>query len=95
VRQAAHDIDLRQCQRRLANALGLGGYGRAQLGEEPPLDFDNLFLGVENLRLILLQLGSREALGIDERLFAFVVGGRVMQVRLRNLDVIAKNRVEL
>ena len=95
VRQAAEHIHFRQCQRGLPDALGLRGNRRAQLGKQPPLDLDNLFLGVQNLRLVLLQLRSGEALGIHQRLLALVVGGRVVQVRLRNLDVVAENRIEL
>src|SRR5258707_4313389 len=73
--QATEYIDFRQCQSRLPDALGLGGDGRTQLGKQTPLDFDNLLLGIENLRLIFLQLRSRETLGIHQRLLAFVVGG--------------------
>src|SRR4029077_551963 len=82
-------------QRGLPDALGLGSNGRTQVGKQTPLDFDNLLLGIENLGLILFQLRSREALGIHQRLFAFVVGGREVQVRLRNLDVVAKDGIEL
>src|SRR5208337_4096350 len=72
-----------------------GRNGRTQLGKETPLDFDNLLLGVENLGFILFQLRSREALGIYQRLLPLVVGGRVVQVGLRNLNVVAEDGVEL
>src|SRR6266478_189407 len=93
--QATEYIDFRQCQRRLPDALGLGGDGRTQLSKQPPLDFDNLFLGVQNLRLILFQLWSCETLGIHQRLLTLVVGGREVQVRLGNLDVVTENGIEL
>ena len=51
VRQRSEHVDLCQRQRGLADALGLGGNGRAQLGEQAPLDLDDLFLCVQNLRL--------------------------------------------
>src|SRR5271157_5368350 len=95
VRQAAEDIHFSQRQRGLPDALGLGGNGRTQVGKQPPLDFDNLFLGIENLGFILFQLRSRETLGIHQRLLALVVGGREVQVRLRNLNVVTKNGIEL
>ena len=47
------------------------------------------------LRFVLLQLGRGEALGVDQRLLAFVVGGREMQVGLRDLEVVAEDVVEL
>ena len=95
VRQAAQDIHFRQGQRGLPDALSLGGNGGTQFGKQTALDFDNLLLGIENLGFILFQFGSREALGIHQRLLALVVGGREVQVRFRNLDVITKNGIEL
>ena len=44
---------------------------------------------------VFLQLRRGETLGVDQRLFAFVIGGREMQVGLRDFDVVAKDRVEL
>src|SRR5271166_5800709 len=52
VRQAAKYIDFSQRQRGLPDALGLGCNGRTQLGKQTALDFDNLLLGVQNLRFI-------------------------------------------
>ena len=79
----------------MPDALSFGGNRGTQVGKQTALDFDDLLLRVENLRLILLQFGSRKALGIHQRLLALVIGGREMQVRLRNLNVVAKNRIEL
>ena len=42
-------IDFRQRQSRLTNPLRLARNCGAQLGEQPPLDFDDLFLRIENL----------------------------------------------
>ncbi len=78
--QASEHVDFSQGKRGLANAFGLSGNCGSQFGKQAPLDLDNLFLGVENLRFILFQFWSREALGIDQSLFAFVIGGRVLQV---------------
>ena len=52
-----------------------------QFGKQAALDLDDFFLGVENLRFVFFQLWSREALGIDQRLLTFVVGGREVQIR--------------
>ncbi len=95
MREAREHIDFGKCQRGLADAFGLGGNGGPQFGKESALDLDNLFLRVENLRLIFLQLRSGEALGIDQRLLALIVGGRVMQVGFRNLNVVAEDGIEL
>ena len=78
-------VDLGQRQRGLADAPGFAGNRRAQLGEQPALDLDDLFLRVENLRFVFLQLRRGEALGVDQRLLALVVGGSQVQVGLRDL----------
>ncbi len=95
VRQTGEHVDFRQRQRGLPDALGFGRNRGTQVGKQPPLDFYNLLLGIENLRLILLQLRSRETLGIHQRLLALVIGGREVQVRFRNLNVVAEDGIEL
>src|SRR6476646_8103317 len=52
VRQSGEHVDLSQGQRRLADALRLGGNRASQLGKEPALDVDNLLLRVENFGLV-------------------------------------------
>ena len=52
----------------------------AQLGEDAFLDLNGSVVRGENFALVFLQLGSGEALGVDQRLLAFVVGGRVGEV---------------
>ena len=47
----------------------------AKLGEDAALDLDGAFLRGEDFRLELFELGSGEALGVDEGLLALVVGG--------------------
>ena len=54
VRQSREDIDFRQGQRSLADALRLGSNCRPQLSKQTPLDFDDLLLGIENLRFVFL-----------------------------------------
>src|SRR4029077_3989234 len=67
----------------------------AELGNDPALDLDHLFLRVQNFRLILLQLWSRESFRIRQRLLALVIGGHEVQVRLGILQVVSKDRIEL
>src|SRR5271165_3907191 len=93
--QRSQNIHLGESQRRLTNAFGLGRDCGAQLGEEPALDFDDLLLRVENLGLILFQLRSGEALGAYQSLLAFIILRNQVQIRLRDLKVIAEDGVEL
>ena len=78
----------------MPDALGLGGNGRTQLGKQPPLDFDNLLLRIQNLRLVFLQLRRGETLGIDQRLLAFVISGSEVKIGFRYFQVIAENRIK-
>src|SRR5207237_7237106 len=94
LREAGQHVELRQRQRRLPDAARLGGHGGAQLGKNPALQLDNLFLGVEHFGFVLLELAGSEALGIDQRLLALVVGGRQMLIGFGDLDVIAEDGVE-
>ena len=74
VGQRRQHIDFGQRQRGLADAAGFSGNRRAQLGKQPALDFDDLFLGIENLGFVFFQLRRGEALGVDQGLLALVVG---------------------
>src|ERR1035438_263389 len=95
VGEAGEHVRFGQCQRGLTNTLGLASNRGTQLGKESPFNLDDLFLGIENLGLVLFQFWSCEAFGVDQGLFAFIVGRRKVKVSLRNLDVVAKDRIEL
>ena len=95
MRQRSQHIDLGQRQRGLTDSLGLGRDCGAQLGEQAALDLDDLFLRVENLGFVLFQLGRGEALRAYQSLFAFVILRDEVQVRLRYLDVVAEDGIEL
>ena len=88
-------VDLSQRQRSLPDATGFSGNRRAQLGKQAAFDVDDLFLGIENLGLVFFQLRRGEALGVDQGLLALIVGRSQVQIGLRNLEVVAKNRIEL
>ena len=75
VRQRGQHIHFRQRQSGLPDALGLPAIADSQFGKQPPFDLDNLFLRVENLGLVFLQLRSGKALRIHQGLLAFVICG--------------------
>ncbi len=93
--QRHQHIDLGQRECRLPDSLCLGGNRDAQLGEQPPLDLDDLFLRVENLGFVFFQFGRGEALRAHQSLLAFVILRNQVQIRFRNLEVVAEDGVEL
>src|SRR5207245_479325 len=80
VSESREHIHFRQRQRGPSDALCFGGNGCPQLGKQAALDFDDLFLSVENLRFVFLQLGRGKALGVDQSLLAFVIGRDQVQI---------------
>ncbi len=65
----------------------------ADFAVEPPFDFQHALFGRQHFAFVFLQFAGSEPLRVHEGLFAFVVGGRQVQVGFRNLNVIAKNLV--
>src|SRR5262249_50826984 len=90
--QGPKDIHLRQRERGVPNALCLGRNRSAQFGKQTALDVDDLLLRIENLSLVFLELRSREALSPNQGLLAVIILRDKMQIRLRNLEVVAKDR---
>ena len=74
-----------------AKARSLRRDAGANFDEECALDFQNAFVGGENFAFVLLQLGSGEAFGVDQRLLALVIGGREMQIGFGDFDVVAED----
>ena len=66
----------------------------AHLGEQFFFQREDLVFGVEDLALVVLQLGRGEALGVDQSLLALVVGGGQVLVGLGDFDVVAEDVVE-
>ena len=58
------------------------------------LELPRALVGAENFRLHLLQLGRDEALAADGRLLACVMRRHAGEIRFRDLDEIAEDRVE-
>src|SRR5580704_18162614 len=88
------DIQLRLGRRGASQTHRLRGNGRTDIHEQLAFDFENAFVGGKNLALVFLELGGSEAFGVDQRLLALIVRRREMQIRFRNLNVIAKNLIE-
>ncbi len=59
-----------------ANPLRMIGGLLADFAEDALLDLQNFFVGGQHLALVFLELGRGESLSVDQRLFAFVIGGR-------------------
>ena len=93
--QGCQDIDFSEGERGLADAAGFSRNGRAQLGKQAAFDLYDLFLGIENFGFVFFQLRSGEALGVDQGLLALVVGRGQVRIRLRDFEIVAKDRVEL
>ncbi len=55
---------------------------------------EDLLFGVEDFALVVLQLRRGEALGVDQRLLALVIGRREVQIGFRDFDVVAEDVVE-
>ena len=74
---------------------GFAGNKGPQFAKDPPLDLYDLLLRIEHLALVFFELRRGETFGVDQGLLAVIIGGRVMQVGLRDLNVIPENRIEL
>ena len=71
----------------------LAGHGLPGLLKDPIFDLGHPLLGVEDLFLVGLELGSEEALRADEGLLADVVRRDLGEIGLRDVDVIAEDLV--
>ena len=65
----------------------------ADLPEEAGLQLRDALPGVQNQRLVFLELRREEALAADQRLLADVVRGHLRQVGVGDLDVVAEDPV--
>src|SRR6267378_3407965 len=81
-------VELRNSAGGAAQARGLCADAGADVHEELAFNFQDALVGGKDLALVFLELRRSETLRIDESLLAFVIGGREMQIRFRNLDVI-------
>src|SRR5258706_9159423 len=93
--EARKHVDLGECERGLPDTFGLCCNRSAQLGKEAALNLYDLLLSVEHLSFVFLEFRRGIAFRIDQRLLALVVRGRMMQIGLGDLNVIAEDVVEL
>ena len=94
LRECREDIHLRDGGGGAAETNGVRCNGIAHVDEKLLFDFADAFVGGEDFALVFFEFGRGEAFGVDERLLAFVVAGREMQIRLRDFDVVAEDAVE-
>ena len=66
----------------------------AQVLKKLILEMPRPFIRAQNLRFHFLQLGRDEALAADRRLLASVMRRHSREIRFRDLDEIAEDRIE-
>ncbi len=73
----------------------VGGRGDLlhHLAVDPLLEVGDPLLGIQDQRLVLLQLGGDVPLGVDQRLLADIVGRSALGVGLADLQIVAKDLV--
>ena len=94
LRQRRGHVQFGDGRRGGSDALRMRGGELAHFGEELLFERQDFLLGIQHLALVVLQLRRGEALGIDQRLLAFVIGGRQVHVGVRDFDVVAEDVVE-
>ena len=91
--QRGQRVERGQRARRVLDARRLRGDLGAQPLEQLDLPLEDPLVGAEHLLLVLLQRRRDVALAAGDRLLALVVGRHGVQVRLRDLDVVAEDPV--
>ena len=92
-RQPRKHVERGQRARRLLNARRLGRDTSAQLFEQLDLALENALVGAQHLLFVFLQRRRDEPLAAGDRLLAVIVGRDRVQIRLRDLDVVAEHAV--
>jgi hypothetical protein len=87
-------VDVSDALRRGLEPLHRRRHFAPELAEQPRLQRQDPVLGVQGLRLPLLQLGRDVPFGVGQRLLPLVVGGHPVEVRPRDLEVVAEDLVE-
>jgi hypothetical protein len=87
-------IELRDRAGSAAQARGFCGHARANVHEQLPFNFHDALVGGENFAFILFEFRGSEPFGVDKSLLPFVISGREMQIRFRNLNVIPKDLIQ-
>src|SRR6267142_1273961 len=92
--ECREDVELRDGAGGAAQTRGLCGDAGADIHEKLAFNFQNALVGGKDFAFILLEFRGSESLSVDESLLALVIGGRKMQVRFRNLNVVSKDLIE-
>ncbi len=93
-RQGNGDIQFGDRRGSRLNPRRVSGAQGAKRLEDFALNRQHFLFGLQNLDFQLLQLRRGEAFGVDQRLFALIIGGRKVQVGFRNFEVVAEDIVE-
>ncbi len=91
--KAGEQIRLRHCCGAGADSSGSLQQLLPQGSKQHFFQLDRPLLRAQDIALVCLQLRRGEALGIHQRLLAFVVGRSQCQIAFADLDVVAKDRV--
>src|SRR5579883_741347 len=92
--QAEINIQFRQRPRRCQDALSIVNRQiGTQLGKEFLLQFCTLLLSIEDQSLILFEVWRNETLASRKRLLANIISRNTAKLRVRHLEIIAKNFV--
>src|SRR5690242_3674199 len=94
MRQGRRNVEFGDDCRSFFYPAGVRGSKTANFLEYLPFESQDLLFGIEHLGFELFELWRGEALGVGQGLLAFVSCGDELQIRSRDLDVIAENIVE-
>src|SRR5262245_7166229 len=86
-------VDVSDACGHLGDAVGVPADLGANLAVEIGFELDYPLAGVGYQRFMLFQLQREESLGVSQSLFAYVIAGRELEVRLRDLDVVTEDLV--
>ncbi len=92
--QRHQHVQLGQHRRGGLQSRRAGGHSFAQFAEQGIFQVARFFVGREHVLFVLFQFRGDVAFGVFDRLFANVVGRNLRAVRMRNLQIVAKNLIE-
>jgi hypothetical protein len=93
-REGGEDVEFGDSGGGAAEAGGFGGDAGANVDEELAFDFEDSLVGGKDFALVVFEFGRSEALGVDEGLLAFVIGGGVREIGFGDFDVVAEDLIE-
>src|SRR5262245_30483055 len=91
--QRRAEVNVRDASGNLGDAVSVAADLGADLAVEVGFEFDDPLAGVGDQRFMFFQFQRKEAFGVSQSLFTDIITGGELQVRLRDLDVIAEDLV--